>query len=105
MLKTYKFKLLATHRQDELHKIVNISSGIYNHCVALHRRYYKLFGKSLNVYRLQKHITKLKKLDKYKHWSLVPSQAVQNITERINESYKKFFDYVKKTQRGKMFTA
>ena len=96
MLKTYKFKLLATNRQDKLHQIVNISSGIYNHCVALHKRYYKLFGKSLNMYQLQKHITKLKKLNKYKHWNLVPSQAIQNITERINESYKKFFDYVKK---------
>ena len=96
MLKTYKFKLLATNRQDKLHQIVNISSGIYNHCVALHKRYYKLFGKSLNMYQLQKHITKLKKLNKYKHWNLVPSQAIQNITERINESYKKFFVYVKK---------
>lgn len=96
MLKTYKFKLLATNRQDKLHQIVNISSGIYNHCVALHKRYYKLFGKSLNMYKLQKHITKLKKLNKYKHWNLVPSQAIQNITERINESYKKFFVYVKK---------
>lgn len=96
MLKTYKFKLLATNRQNKLHQIVNISSGIYNHCVALHKRYYKLFGKSLNMYQLQKHITKLKKLNKYKHWNLVPSQAIQNITERINESYKKFFVYVKK---------
>ena len=96
MLKTYKFKLLATNRQDKLHQIVNISSDIYNHCVALHKRYYKLFGKSLNMYKLQKHITKLKKLGKYRHWNLVPSQAIQNITERINESYKKFFDYVKK---------
>ena len=48
------------------------------------------------MYQLQKHITKLKKLNKYKHWNLVPSQAIQNITERINESYKKFFVYVKK---------
>ena len=96
MLKTYKLKLLATNRQDKLHQIVNISSDIYNHCVALHKRYYKLFGKSLNMYKLQKHITKLKKLGKYRHWNLVPSQAIQNITERINESYKKFFDYVKK---------
>lgn len=50
-----------------------------------------MYGKSLNMYQLQKHITKLKKMEKYSFWKQVPSQAIQNITERIEESYRKFF--------------
>ena len=57
----------------------------------MHRKYYKLFGKSLNKYQLQKHITKLKKLPKYSFWNKVPSQAIQDITDRIDKAYKLFF--------------
>lgn len=51
---------------------------------------YKLY----NTKKL-KHITKLKKRDKYTLWKEVPSQAIQDITERIDKGYKKFFDYTK----------
>lgn len=98
--KTYKYKLYRTKRQKHLGRVVYVAGGVYNHCIALHKRYYKLFGKSLNVYALQKHLTKLKKRPKYSHWKLVPSQAIQDITMRIDESYKRFFDWTKK--RGGM---
>lgn len=94
-IRTYKYKLYRTKRVKHLHDVVNISGIIYNHCIALHKRYYKLYGKSLNKFQLQKHLTKLKKRDKYAFWNRVPSQAIQNITERIDNAYKKFFDYAK----------
>ena len=94
-IRTYKYKLYKTKRLKHLHDIVNISGIIYNHCIALHKRYYKLYGKHLNKFQLQKHLTKLKKRGKYAFWSRVPSQAIQNITERIDNAYKKFFDYAK----------
>ena len=94
MVLTYKYKLYKTQKLKHLHKIINISGIIYNHIIALHKRYYKLYGKHLNKFKLQKHITKLKKLEKYKFWKNVGSQAIQNITERIDEAYKKFFDSI-----------
>ena len=94
-IRTYKYKLYETKRLKHLHDVVNISGIIYNHCIALHKRYYKLYGKSLNKFQLQKHLTKLKKRTKYAFWNNVPSQAIQNITERIDNAYKKFFDYIK----------
>lgn len=72
-------------------RVINIAGVIYNHCIALHKRYYKLFCKSLNIYALQKHITKLKKLKKYEYWNLVGSQSIQDITQRIDKAYKLFF--------------
>lgn len=94
-IRTYKYKLYETKRLKHLHDVINISGIIYNHCIALHKRYYRLYGKSLNKFQLQKHLTKLKKREKYAFWSNVPSQAIQNITERIDSGYKKFFDYTK----------
>jgi len=91
VIRTYKYKLYHTKRLKHLHQIVDIAGIIYNHCIALHKRYYKLYGKHLNKYQLQKHITKLKKLPKYEYWRKVPSQAIQDITDRTDKAYKLFF--------------
>lgn len=90
-MKTYCFKLYNSKRNKKLHSQINIAANIYNHCIALHKRYYRMYGKSLNIYKLQKHITKLKKLLKYGHWNDLGSQAIQDITDRIDRGYKLFF--------------
>ncbi|HIM94905.1 MAG TPA: transposase [Campylobacterales bacterium] len=95
MIRTYKYKLYTSKKDKHIHDIINISGIIYNHCIALHKRYYRLYGKHLNKFQLQKHITKLKKRDKYSFWKRVPSQSIQDITVRIENAYKKFFDYAK----------
>lgn len=61
MIRTYKYKLYKTKKDRYIHDVINISGIIYNHCIALHKRYYKLYGKHLNKFQLQKHLTKLKK--------------------------------------------
>ncbi len=94
-IRTYKYKLYQTKKDKHIHDVINISGIIYNHCIALHKRYYKLYDKHLNKFQLQKHLTKLKKRDKYAFWKKVPSQAIQDITVRIENAYKKFFDYAK----------
>ena len=98
-IKTYKVKLYQAKKNKYLNQQIDIAGLIYNHCIALHRRYYKLTGKSLNQYELMKHITKLKKLPKYKHWSLVGSQAIQDIVQRIDKAYKLFFGNQKRKVR------
>jgi putative transposase len=96
MIKTYKYKLYKTKRLKNIHRLINISAEIYNHCIALHKRYYRLYGKTLNMYKLQSHTTKLKKRISYSHWNNLGSQAVQEITERIDKGYKKFFRHENK---------
>lgn len=96
MINTLCFKLYQNRKNKFLNQKIDISGIIYNHCIALHRRYYKRFKKYLNKYQLQKHITKLKKLEKYKYWQLVPSQSIQDITDRIDKAYVLFFENIKK---------
>ena len=60
-----------------------------------HKRYYRLFKKSLNIYKLQKHLTKLKKIGKFSYFKEVGSQAIQDITQRIDRAYKLFLGNLK----------
>ncbi len=90
-MKTYKFKLYHHKRNRYLKRRINLAGIIYNHCIALHKRYYRLYGKSLNAYALMKHLTKLKKLPKYAEWDSVGSQAIQDIVQRIDRGYRLFF--------------
>ena len=90
-MKTYRFKLYQSERNEKLNKQINAAGLIYNHCIALHKRYYKIFGKYLNKYNLQKHLVKIKKKDKLGYIKEIGSQAVQDITDRIDRAFQLFF--------------
>lgn len=96
IMKTYCYKLYASKRNNKLHRQIALAGMIYNHCIALHKRYYRLFKRQLNRFVLQKHLVKLKKREKYADWNLVPSQAIQDITDRIDRAYKLFFENLKR---------
>lgn len=94
-MKTFQFKLYNHKRNRHLHRQIDHYSSVYNHCIALHKRYYRRYEKHLSANRLKKHLTKLKKLDKYAHWNQLGSQAIQDIAERIDRAYNLFFRNVK----------
>jgi len=96
MIKTYKYKLYNSKNNNSLQDSIDTSCWVYNHCIALHKRYYRLFKKTLNKYQLQKHITKLKKQNRFQKWNTLNSQTIQDIAERIDKSYKQFFRNLKK---------
>ena len=99
MIKTYQYKLYNSKKNKYLNEQTKICGNIYNHCIALQYRYYKIYKKSLNKFKLQKHITKLKKTDKFSFWKKVNAQAIQDITDRIEKGYKAFFDNCKKKSK------
>lgn len=92
-MKTLKFKLYQSKKNKHISHQIDIAGVIWNHCIALHRRYFKLTGKYINVYAMQKHIAKLKKLSKYEFWNMVDAQAIQDICQRVDRSYQLFFKY------------
>lgn len=95
VVRTYKYKLYRSKNNKHLHHQINIAGIIYNHCIALHRRYYRLTGKHLHQYDLIKHITKLKKLPKHSYWNEVNSQAIQDVAQRIEKAYQLFYRNLK----------
>ncbi|WP_333025596.1 MULTISPECIES: transposase [unclassified Microcoleus] len=93
-MKTLKFKLYNHKRNRYLKRSINAAGVIYNHCIALHRRYYRMYGNHLNCAQLQSHIAKLRKRNPF--WQNVGSQAVQDICQRIEKAYQLFFKHQKK---------
>ena len=89
---TYKYKAYSQNRnhQKRLQEWLRTAAWIYNHAIALHKRYYKLYHKSLSMHKLQSHLLKLRRTN-YPQWDIVGAQSVQQICERINTGYKAFF--------------
>ena len=91
-MKTYKFKLHSNHGNRELHQTIDGHAHVWNHCVALQRRYYAIYGKYISKFRLINHISKLKRLAKFAHWHHLPSQSIQDVASRIDKGYKAMFE-------------
>jgi putative transposase len=98
-MRTYVFKLYRAKKNKHLNKKINIAGSIYNHLIALLRRYYRMFKKGIPVNRIQLHITKLKKTKRYAFWNNLGSQAIQDIAQRIDRAYKLFFNNLKRGVR------
>ena len=90
---TYKYRLYRNKKTQRLRQTIDVAGIIWNHCVALQRRYWQLTGGYISRYALQKHIAKLRNRAKYGHWQMVGSQAVQAIVERLDKAYQRFFKY------------
>ncbi len=91
-MKTYKFKMYSNHGNVELHKTIDGHASVWNHCIALQRRYYAIYGKYIPKFRLINHISKLKRLPRFAHWNQLPSQSIQDVVGRIDKGYKAMFE-------------
>ena len=80
-----------------------------NHCLALQKRYYRLLGRHISEKRMKKHISRLRKSRRYAYWKDLGSQAVQDVIERLERAYERFFNKqgglprFKKVKRYKSF--
>ncbi len=89
MHKTLKYRLYRSKQNKHLVRQIESAASVWNHSVALSRRYYRLYGKHLSVNRLMKHIAKLRRRNPY--WQRLGSQAVQDVCQRLDRSYQRFF--------------
>ena len=83
---TYKYKLYRTHRTKCLDKMLAEACFVWNHALALQKRYYRLYGKYIPLYTMQKH--QAKRIKRY----YLSAMNVQEIIERLDKSYMRFFN-------------
>ena len=84
---TYKYKLYKTHRFKYLDQMLAEACFVWNHALALQKRYYNLYGGYISLYTMQAHQTKrIKRI-------LLGAQTAQEIIERLDASYKRFFNH------------
>lgn len=86
----FKYKLYHADRNRRLDRQRRIAGQIWNHCIALHKRYYRRYRKHLNQKRLKSRIAYLRNHLR-PEWKNLGSQAVQDVIERIERGYELFF--------------
>jgi putative transposase len=110
--RTFKYRLYRCDKLDKaLHQQINVAAKIWNHSLALQRRYYRLFGKHISEGRLKSHIAKLRRqVARFAYWQALGSQAVQHVVERLDAAFQRFFakqgklPRFKKVKKYKSFT-
>ena len=81
-------KLFQDKTLRHLHDECNICGVVKNHFLALCMRYYRRYDKGLSYSKMSKHLTELKKLEKYKHWNIPYSWSLQNVLKRLAQSFR-----------------
>jgi len=111
--RTYKYRLYRCDKRDKfLREQINIAGTIWNHALKLQKRYYALTGKYIALGQLKTHIAKLRReTGRYAFWGKVGSQSVQDVLERLDSGYQRFFKHLakrppkyKKARQRKSFT-
>jgi putative transposase len=103
MRKSFKFKLYNNKKKNnKLNRVINICSGIWNFTIDLHKTRYEQGLPYLHKFEVQRLIVGTKKTPEKDYWSLVGSQAAQDIAERIDKAYQRFFSWAKTRKGPKM---
>ena len=84
-MQAFKYKIYRTKRTKHIDDMLREAAFTWNKALAMQKRYYALFGKYINKYRLQKWFDK-----RYKRHYL-GSQVRQEIIDRLDAAYNRFF--------------
>ena len=76
---SYKYNIYHSKKTKYLDKMFRECCFVWNHALALQRRYYRLFGKYIPVGKMQKHFSK--RINR----NLLHSQTVQEILQRLRK--------------------
>ena len=87
-MRNTKHKLFHDKFLRHLHDELNICGVVRNHFLARCMRYYRRYGKGISYSKMSAHLTKLKGLEKYKHWNIPYSWALQNVLRRLAQSFR-----------------
>lgn len=99
LIRTIRFKLMRSKKNRKLHCEIEQFARVYNHFIAVVERYYRLFNKHPSANRLKMLLPKLKRTRRLGWMRELPSQALQDVVERIDRAYKRFFEERKKGRR------
>ena len=87
---SYKYKLYHTNRTKHLDKMLAEACFVWNHALALQKRYYRLYHKYIGIGKMKAHFAKRI------HRNLLHSQTTREILERLDTSYLRFFKHLAK---------
>ena len=92
----YKYKLYTSKQTKHLDAMLREAAWVWNHALALQKRYYRMYHDYIDTVRLQQKWVKW-----YGKSSRIHSQTVQEILQRLDKSYTRFFKHIHRA--GKVF--
>ena len=84
----YKYKLYRTDKTKHLDKMLCEAAFVWNHALALQKRYYQIYHKYIGIGKMKSHFVK------HIGRCLLHSQTVQEILERLDNAYMRFFKHL-----------
>ena len=87
---SYKYKLYRTDKTKHLDKMLREACFVWNHALALQKRYYCLYHKYIGIGKMKAHFAKRI------HRNLLHSQTTQEILDRLDTAYQRFFKHLAK---------
>jgi putative transposase len=111
--RTYQFRLYRCDKRDKhLHHQIDVAGTVWNHALTLQKRYYRLTRKYIPLGIMKSHIAKLRmRTRRYAFWKAITAQTIQDVLERLDEAYVRFFKRLakrppkyKKVRQRKSFT-
>lgn len=87
---SYKYNIYNQKNNKWLDRLLAECCFVWNHALALQRRYYKIFGRYIGIGKIRHHFAKRIKRD------IVYSQTAQEILDRLDSSYQRFFRKISK---------
>ena len=92
MLKAYKYRLYPNSKQAlAFEQHFGCVRFVYNWALALQKRYYAMFGKSLSRIQIQSQLVKKKKTGKFAWLNEVNSQSLLNALLNVHTAFTNFF--------------
>src|SRR5690349_15214825 len=90
--KSYKYRLYRCDKKDRKlrHKLF-VAATIWNHFIALQRRYYRLTGKYISLKEMYHHVLRLRKTQRFDLWMGLHSQVCQDVCRRVDDAYQRLF--------------
>ena len=87
---SYKYKLYRSKHTKQLDLLLREACFVWNHALTLQKRYYRLYSRYISANTMQKHFAK-----RIKRFHL-HSQSAQEILQRLDNSYQRFFKHLAK---------
>lgn len=82
---TYEYNIYRSPRNRYLDQMLAEAAFVWNHALAIQKRYHSLFGGYINLTRIQHHFAK--RISRCR----LGAQTVQEILERLDAAYQRFF--------------
>lgn len=87
---TFEYNIYRSKNTVWIDRMLSECCFVWNHALALQKRYYRMYGKFISLYDMQKHFAKRIKRN------LLHSQTVQEVLDRLDTSYRRFFNRISK---------